>query len=129
MARKVRAMRYALRLVSLAAVLIIVLTGCTALTGKTAGQTIDDAGITAAVKAKLAGEKLGTVTKIDVDTNKGIVHLTGNVENLATKARATEVARRVSGVKDVVNNLKIQGPVTNGADDPGRRSRTREARA
>ncbi len=81
---------------------------CAELLGKTAGETVDDASITAAVKAKLAGEKLGTVTKIDVDTNKGTVYLTGNAENTAMKARATELARQVKGVREIVNNLKIQ---------------------
>jgi BON domain len=42
------------------------------------------------------------------DTNKGTVYLTGNVENMAVKARATELAQQVSGVREVVNNLKIQ---------------------
>ena len=37
--------------------------------------------ITASVKTKLAAEKPATLTKVDVDTNKGTVYLTGNVEN------------------------------------------------
>lgn len=87
----------------------VVLAGCTTLTGKTAGETIDDASITAAVKAKLAREQLGTLTRIDVDTNRGTVYLNGTVKNVAAKARAEEVARQVKGVREVVNNLKIQG--------------------
>ncbi len=60
------------------------------------------------MKSKLAGEKPATLTKVDVDTNKGTVYLTGNVDNPALKARATELAREVSGVHEVVNNLKVQ---------------------
>jgi hyperosmotically inducible protein len=82
--------------------------GCAAMTGKTAGQTIDDATITASVKTKLAQEKFGTVTKIDVDTNRGTVYLNGTVDNPAMKARASEVARAVEGVRDVVNNLQVR---------------------
>ena len=59
------------------------------------------------MKTKLAGEKPATLTKVDVDTNKGTVYLTGNVENAGLKARATALAE-VSGVREVVNNLKIQ---------------------
>jgi hyperosmotically inducible protein len=82
--------------------------GCTSMTGKSAGQNVDDATITAQVKSKLAAEKAATLTKVDVDTNRGTVYLTGNVQNAELKARATEIARQVNGVRDVVNNLKIQ---------------------
>ena len=93
----------------LALVVLVALTaGCTSMTGKTAGQSVDDASITASVKTKLAAEKPATLTKVDVDTNKGTVYLTGNVETPAIKDRATELARQVSGVREVVNNLKIQ---------------------
>jgi hyperosmotically inducible protein len=88
--------------------LMAVTVGCTAMTGKSAGQNVDDASITASVKSKLAAEKPATLTKVDVDTNKGTVYLTGNVENATLKERATEIARQVAGVRDVVNNLKIQ---------------------
>jgi osmotically-inducible protein OsmY len=90
------------------AMLVAVTAGCTAMTGKSAGENVDDAKITAQVKTKLAAEKMATLTKVDVDTNKGTVYLTGNVENASVKARATEIARAVSGVHDVVNNLMIQ---------------------
>ena len=53
-------------------------------------------------------QKPATLTKVDVDTNKGTVYLTGNVENATIKERATEIARQVAGVREVVNNLKIQ---------------------
>jgi hyperosmotically inducible protein len=90
------------------AMLVTVTAGCTAMTGKTAGENVDDASITASVKSKLAAEKMATLTKVDVDTNRGTVYLTGNVENATVKARATEIARQVAGVRDVVNNLKVQ---------------------
>ena len=89
-------------------VLMAVTAGCSAMTGKTAGTNVDDATITAQVKSKLAAEKVATLTKVDVDTNRGTVYLTGNVKNATIKERATEIARQVAGVRDVVNNLKIQ---------------------
>jgi hyperosmotically inducible periplasmic protein len=82
--------------------------GCLSTTGKTAGQNVDDATITAQVKSKLAGERLATLTRIDVDTNKGTVYLNGNVDNEASKDRAAQVASQVTGVKSVINNLKVQ---------------------
>jgi osmotically-inducible protein OsmY len=89
-------------------VLMAVTAGCTSMTGKSASTNVDDASITAQVKSKLAAEKVATLTKVDVDTNRGTVYLTGNVENAGIKARATEIARQVSGVREVVNNLKVQ---------------------
>lgn len=102
-------MRYAAKLLAIVPVIAMVLTGCAALTGKTAGEVIDDATITATVKGKLAQEGLGTLTRIDVDTNQGTVYLTGTVKDTAEKARAEELARQVKGVREVVNHLKIQG--------------------
>jgi hyperosmotically inducible periplasmic protein len=62
-----------------------------------------------AVKSKLAKEKAGTLTKINVDTRQGVVELNGTVDSAAMKQRATEVSRQVDGVRRVVNNLKVQG--------------------
>jgi osmotically-inducible protein OsmY len=101
-------MRHLLRSMLVLAMVVAVTAGCTSMTGKSASENVDDAAITASVKTKLAGEKTATLTKVDVDTNKGTVYLTGNVENANIKARATEIARSVNGVRDVVNNLVIQ---------------------
>jgi osmotically-inducible protein OsmY len=102
-------MRSALQSVSLVVLLVFAVVGCTSMTGKTASENVDDASITAAVKTRLASEKAATLTKIDVDTNKGTVYLTGNVENTMMKQRAADLARSVKGVREVVNNLRIQG--------------------
>lgn len=103
-------MRSVGRLVSVTLLLASFLLGCQAMTGKTAGENIDDASITAAVKAKLADETPGTLTRIDVDTNRGTVYLNGVVENETRRQRAAELASRVSGVRRVVNNLTVQTP-------------------
>jgi osmotically-inducible protein OsmY len=68
----------------------------------------DDAAITTAVKTKLAAEQAQSVASIDVDTDQGIVSLSGTVESEALKQRAAEVARQVEGVREVVNNLQVQ---------------------
>jgi hypothetical protein len=68
-----------------------------------------DTSITMAVKSKLAKEKAGTLTKINVDTRQGVVELNGTVDSAVMKQRATEVSRQVDGVRRVVNNLKVQG--------------------
>jgi hyperosmotically inducible protein len=43
-----------------------------------------------------------------VDSNKGVVTLTGNVRSAAEKQRAVKIARETEGVKSVVDRLKIQ---------------------
>ncbi len=87
---------------------MMLLAACQSTTGKTLGENIDDAGITTAVKAKLAAEKVSTLTRIDVDTNQGVVALSGTVKTVEDKVRAERIARQVKGVRDVVNNLRIQ---------------------
>jgi hyperosmotically inducible periplasmic protein len=102
-------MRYAFRSIAVVLVLVSALAGCQTMTGKSAGENVNDASITAAVKSKLAAEKVSTLTRIDVDTNQGTVYLNGTVESADMKTRAADLARQVSGVKDVVNNLKVGG--------------------
>src|SRR5262249_38770616 len=101
-------MRHLLRSILVLALLVSVTAGCTSMTGKSAGTNVDDATITATVKEKLAVEQISTLTKVDVNTNRGTVYLTGNVKTADMKAKATEVARQVAGVHEVVNNLKVE---------------------
>ncbi|HEX9442625.1 MAG TPA: BON domain-containing protein [Candidatus Binatia bacterium] len=87
---------------------LMAVSGCQSLTGETLGQNIDDTNITAAVKAKLAGEKASTLTRIDVDTVRGVVHLGGVVTTDQDRARAEQIASQVGGVRRVVNDLQVQ---------------------
>jgi hyperosmotically inducible periplasmic protein len=87
---------------------VMLLAACQSTTGRTLGENIDDAGITTTVKAKLAAEKIATLTRIDVDTNQGVVALNGTVQSESMKVRAEQIARQVKGVRDVINNLRVQ---------------------
>jgi len=87
--------------------LMILMTGCQAMTGETAGQNIDDGVLTSSVKTSLAGERLNTLSRVGVETNNGIVVLTGEVETAQEKSRAGTVASQVKGVRQVVNNLQV----------------------
>jgi hyperosmotically inducible periplasmic protein len=91
-----------------ALILSLQLSACTAMTGESLGQNVDDTTITTTVKSKLALEKASSLTRIGVDTVKGVVHLTGVVESATVRDRATAVAREVGGVRGVVNNLQLQ---------------------
>ncbi len=102
----------AIRSLTIALALALGVQGCTTLTGKTAGQTIDDATITATVKTRLAEERAATLTRVHVDTVRQTVYLNGVVESEAMRERAEQIARQVSGVAAVVNNLQVQGAAT-----------------
>ena len=102
--RRLGGMRLALTILGV----MVLLAACQSTTGRTLGENIDDAGITTKVKAKLAAEKISTVTRIDVDTNQGVVALNGTVPSTEMRTRAEQIAREVKGVRDVINNLRVQ---------------------
>ena len=93
---------------ALVALISVALAACTSTTGRTAGENIDDTTITSEVKAKLAAEKMSTLTKISVDTDRRTVYLTGTVDNPEMRLRAEEIARSVKHVSGVVNNLSVK---------------------
>lgn len=72
---------------------------------RSAGQTLDDAGITAKVKAALLAEKDVNGTSINVDTMEGRVTLSGKVPDPGQVDRAAQVAGSIEGVKGVDNKL------------------------
>jgi hyperosmotically inducible protein len=72
---------------------------------KATGQVLTDAEITAAVKTKLLADKTVGGLKIDVDTDHGVVTLTGPVNSGTEKSEALRLARETKGVKKVVNKL------------------------
>jgi hyperosmotically inducible protein len=72
-----------------------------------AGAVASDATVTAAVKSKLLADTAVSGLKIDVDTNGGVVTLTGTVSTKAEADRAVSLARDTDGVMRVVNNLRI----------------------
>jgi hyperosmotically inducible protein len=88
---------------------VLVMFGCQAMTGRTAGRNVDDATITASVKSSLVADKASNLTRVDVDTTNGVVSLNGVVETADQKTRAAQLASRVDGVRNVVNNLQVQG--------------------
>jgi osmotically-inducible protein OsmY len=90
------------------ALMVTVVAACTSMTGRPAGETVDDAQITAAVKTKLAADKLATLSRVGVETNLRTVYLTGVVDSEETRQRAAEIAWSVKHVNGVVNHLTIQ---------------------
>lgn len=72
------------------------------------GEVMDDARITAAVKAKLLADPIVGGLKIDVDTREGVVYLSGDhMKSQAEIDQAVKLTRETSGVKSVENKLAI----------------------
>ena len=82
----------------------IALAGC----GKSVGETIDDATITTRVKTSLLNDPDVGGLRIDVDTFKGVVTLSGRVKTKEEETKAVALARKIGGVSDVKSTLLIQ---------------------
>src|SRR5438067_11576079 len=93
--------------------LMMALSGCQSTTGKTASQTMSDTSISAAVQKKLTTDRLSNFVRIDVDTERGVVNLSGIVQTEEQRMRMGRLAHEVAGVVKVNNNLQIQNrPIT-----------------
>ena len=86
---------------------LVLIAGCQAMTGQTAGEIVDDSVITTSVKTQLASDKVGTLTRVEVETNNGVVYLTGQVQTAEQRSHVGSVVSQVKGVKRVVNNLQV----------------------
>jgi hyperosmotically inducible protein len=82
--------------------------GCAYLTGKTAGENIDDATITTKVNGVIVKEPDAHYWKIDVTTTNGDVMLTGFVNSKEAEERVVEKIRKIRGVKSVQSHLKVE---------------------
>ena len=75
--------------------------------GKSVGETIDDATITTRVKTTLLNDPDVGGLRIDVDTFKGVVTLSGAVKSAAERDKAVAIAKKTPGVVDVKSTLQI----------------------
>ena len=79
---------------------------------ETSGEKIDDASITAQVKASLLSHHSTSALKTKVETTDGVVTLSGIAKNAAEKSLVTKLASDVNGVGSVVNNMTIGTTLT-----------------
>lgn len=109
-----------MRMVSaLLVLLVLILSGMSevmaeqAATSKTALEKLNDDSITAAVQGKLAADNIQNMNvvafaEVEVQTERGIVILSGAVRTSEHKIRAEQLAGQVNGVKRVTNNLEVR---------------------
>lgn len=74
----------------------------------TAGVFIDDSVITTKVKAALIKADGITASDVSVETFRGVVQLSGFVDDAAQKTAAETVAARIDNVTRVVNSLVVK---------------------
>lgn len=72
------------------------------------GAYADDAVITSTIKAKLLADDIVPSRKVKVETQAGVVQLSGGVDNKAQSDRAESIAKAVDGVKSVKNDLTVK---------------------
>ena len=91
------------------AVLLVSMLGC-ASTSKHegTGEYVDDSVITTKVKAAIFNEPSLKVAEINVETFKGVVQLSGFVNSRADMAKAVGIARGVSGVRSVKDDMRLK---------------------
>jgi osmotically-inducible protein OsmY len=86
-----------------AAVLAISTVAC----GKTVGEAIDDTTITTRVKTAMLNDPTVGGLRVDVDTFKGVVTLSGRVKSQTERNQAVALARGVDGVTEVKDAMQV----------------------
>jgi osmotically-inducible protein OsmY len=86
-------------------------TACAVKSGQsTMGQYVDDSTITARVKKRFAEDPEVAATRINVETMKGTVQLSGFAASESERVRAVQIARSVPDVVDVRNDIMVRSP-------------------
>lgn len=90
---------------TLLAALLFGALGCS--TNQSIGSQVDDATITTKINAKMTANPDVSAFRIDVDTQRGVVRLSGTVKHPQAKVEAERIARETKGVVRVVNDLVV----------------------
>jgi hyperosmotically inducible periplasmic protein len=94
---------------AMTAVVLLTSAGCAVTRNQeTVGAYVDDATITTRVKAKFAEDKTVSAMAISVETLKGTVQLSGFARSIDEKLAAERIARSVSGVTEVKNDIVVR---------------------
>lgn len=89
--------------------LVLWATGCASdQPERTAGQSIDDQATARRVEAALGSDPAYKFTEVKVVAYEGKVQLSGFVDKGEQKGQAEEIAKKVSGVKEVKNDIAMK---------------------
>ena len=73
-----------------------------------AEQVVTEGSLTAKIKAKMALDDTVKALNVDVDTQGGVVTLSGSVNSQAEREKALQLARETEGVTSVVDRLVVR---------------------
>ena len=91
------------------ALALATMTGCAVTRGQeTIGAYVDDSTITARIKARCVENPQVDAAAISVETLNGTVMLSGFAKNATERTMAGDIARGVSGVKAVKNEIAVR---------------------
>ncbi len=80
-----------------------------AFAGSTSDNVVKDSVITSKIKSKMVADPDVSALNVNVETNNGVVTLSGNVKTDAEASKAVEIAESTTGVKDVnTSQLTVQ---------------------
>lgn len=96
-------------------------------TDESFGQKLEDASITARVEALFLVNRALNPLRIQTKTHGNVVTLSGTVDDSLEKDLAEEIARGITGVKDVVNQLRIERAASPSAERNEARYRYEDA--
>ena len=88
-------------------IVVLAITIAATACGKTVGEAIDDTTITTRVKTAMLNDPAVGGLRIDVDTFKGVVTLSGRVKSQGERDQAVMIARNISGVVEVKDSLQL----------------------
>lgn len=71
------------------------------------GEYVDDATITTKIKADYAKDKVVSMMKVKVDTDRGVVTLAGTAKSQSEVDQAVAIAKATKGVTSVRNDIVI----------------------
>lgn len=101
--------RYMLASMVTAVALAAATTGCSVMRNQeTTGAYVDDSVVTTRVKTKFAEDSVVSAMAINVETLKGVVQLSGFAKSAEERNKAEQLARSVSGVVEVRNDIIVR---------------------
>src|SRR5687768_6990441 len=95
-----------------ASVAVMSLTGCVNTSERSAGRQLDDRIVNSKVKDALNDAPVYKFPEVRTMTYGGVVQLSGFVSSEDQKRQAAELARKVEGVHEVINNISLKPTAT-----------------
>jgi hyperosmotically inducible periplasmic protein len=88
---------------------LLIVGGCAVTRGQeSVGAYVDDTGITTQIKARFIENKEVDASSISVETLNGVVMLSGFAKNQSERSNAEVLARKISGVRSVRNEIVVR---------------------